>query len=120
MGGESETANLHRDVLLCDVLRPAPTLPPKVLLYILGVVAAINLAFMLNFALRGAWPVAPFMGLDVLLLAWAFRQSRIAAAREEHVTLTRSCLSILFKPAPKGPAEFAFNPYWVRDRKSVV
>jgi uncharacterized membrane protein len=75
---------------------------------------AINLAFAISFALRGAWPVAPFLGLDVALLAWAFRQSRIAAAREERVTLTPSLLRVLRKPAPKGPPEVAFNPYWVR------
>ena len=102
------------DVLFADILRPAPTLPPKILLAILGAVAAINLAFMISFALNGAWPIAPFMGADVAILAWAFRQSRIAAAREEHVTLTRSQLLVARRPAPDGHREIALNPYWVR------
>ena len=69
------------DVLFAESLRPSPPLPPRVLLVILGVVAAINLAFVISFVLQGAWPIAPFMGADVALLAWAFRQSQIAAER---------------------------------------
>ncbi len=64
--------------------------------------------------LRGAWPVMPFMGLDVVLLAWAFRASRRAARREEHVILTPSLLRVARRP-PKGtPSEIVLNPYWVR------
>jgi len=101
-------------ILLDRVLRPAPTLPPRILLAILCAVGAINFAFALNFILRGAWPVMPFMGLDVALLAWAFRASRRAASRQEHVTLTPSMLRVV-KQAPDRPArEFALNPYWVR------
>ena len=102
------------DVLLAELLKPSPTLPPNVLLVILSVVAAINLAFMIGFALLGAWPVAPFMGADVVLLAWAFRQSRIASQREEQVTLTRSTLRISRNPAPAGTPDIVLNPYWVR------
>jgi uncharacterized membrane protein len=101
------------DVLLDAVLRPSPPLAPGPLLAILAVVATINLAFSISFVLRGAWPIAPFMGIDVALLAWAFRQSRIAAAREEYVTLTRSLLRVMRRPALQGPAEVTFNAYWV-------
>ena len=102
------------EVLLAELLKPSPTLPPRVLLAILSVVAAINLAFMVAFALRGAWPVAPFMGADVALLGWAFRQSRIAARREEEITLTRSALRIVRRPSPDGLPDIVLNPYWVR------
>jgi uncharacterized membrane protein len=107
-------ARAETDVLLAELLKPSPTLPPNVLLVILCVVAAINLAFMIGFILRGAWPVAPFMGADVALLAWAFRQSRIAAQREERITLTRSALYVSRKPSPVGAADTVLNPYWVR------
>jgi uncharacterized membrane protein len=102
------------DVLLDQVLRPSPPLPPKVLLWILAGVSFINLLFVGYFLLRGAWPVAPFMGLDVLLLAWAFRASTIAAQREEHVTLTPSLLSVARNVPYKPLREWSFNPYWVR------
>jgi len=102
------------DVLLDSVLRPSPPLSPRVLLWILAAVAAVNIAFGLSFVLRGAWPIAPFLGLDVALLAWAFRASTRAATREERVTLTPSQLSVA-RTLPKQPRrEWTFNPYWVR------
>lgn len=102
------------DVLLDKVLRPAPPLGTRAMLAVLGVVAAMNFAFALTFVLRGAWPVMPFMGLDVALLAWAFRAARRAATREEHVVVTPSLLSVERRP-PKGPiSEIRLNPYWVR------
>lgn len=109
------TDRADNDLILDAVLRPSPPLAPDVLRLILILVAAVNFIFALTFVLKGAWPIAPFMGADVALLAWAFRASRIAARREEHVTLTRSLLSVARKPAPKrGAPVVALNPYWVR------
>ncbi len=101
-------------VLLDDVLRPAPPLPPRVMGAILSIVASMNFAFALYFVAQGAWPVMPFMGLDVALLAWAFRAVTRAARREEHIVLTPSLLRIEARP-PKGPMRATeMNPYWVR------
>jgi len=105
---------MSEPVLLDDVLRPSPPLAPRTLLMIVGVVAAIDIAFAISFVLRGAWPVMPFMGLDVALLAFAFRASRKAARHEEHVHLTPSLLRIAKRPPGGAAREFAFNPYWVR------
>lgn len=96
------------------VLRPNPPLGPHALLTILIAVAAVDCAFAASFALRGAWPIAPFMGADVALLAWAFHASLRAARRREHVTLTPSELHIARQPARGEPAKVALNPYWVR------
>src|SRR5437773_8279872 len=82
-------------VLLNAVLLPNPPMNSRVLVCVLIFVAGLNLAIALMFALHGAWPIAPFMGLDVLLLGWAFQASRMAASAFEHVTLTPSELSIL-------------------------
>jgi uncharacterized membrane protein len=101
-------------VLLDRVLRPSPPLSPHSLIAVLALVALLNLAIILFFVGKGAWPVAPFMGADLALLAWAFRASSIAAGREERVTLTASRLRIVRKP-PRGRGdELSFNPYWVR------
>jgi uncharacterized membrane protein len=101
-------------VILDETLRPSPPLSARTLAIIVAVVAAINLAFILYFISKGAWPVAPFMGLDVALLAWAFRESRIAARAYEHITLRASELRIEQHPAKGAVTEAAFNPYWVR------
>jgi uncharacterized membrane protein len=101
-------------VLLDQVLRPSPPLSPRVLCAILTLVAVINIAIALYFVMRGAWPIAPFLGADVALLAWAFRASSIAARSEEQVTLTRAVLRITRRPAKGRGDEIRFNPYWVR------
>jgi uncharacterized membrane protein len=99
------------DILFDQVLRPNPPLGPKPLAIILGLVAAFNLIFALTFVLRGAWPIAPFMGADVALLAWAFRTSVAASRREEQLTLTPVSLTVQRRP---GAGEVVLNPYWVR------
>ncbi|HWA30377.1 MAG TPA: DUF2244 domain-containing protein [Rhizomicrobium sp.] len=95
-------------------LRPSTPMAPRTLLVILAVVASFNVAFALSFILRGAWPIAPFMGLDVALLAWAFRASTVAARRFEQVTLTPSLLRVEQHSAKGAVKEADFNPYWVR------
>ena len=106
---------MEKDPILFDeTLRPSPPMDSRTLLVILAVVASFNIAFALSFILRGAWPIAPFMGLDVALLAWAFRASTIAARRFEHVTLTPSLLRIEKHPAKGAATRAEFNPYWVR------
>jgi uncharacterized membrane protein len=104
----------ENDILLDQVLRPSPPLPPRILLRILAAVALINLAFVAYFVSRGAWPIAPFMGLDVLGLAWAFHANTRAARREEHVVLTPSQLSVERRFPKKPRRAWTFNPYWVR------
>ena len=98
------------------VLRPNPPMKPRALLAVLMAVLAINLAFALLFISRGAWPIAPFMGADVVLLAWAFHASRVEARRFEHVRLTHALLSVSHHPPRGRPRESRFNPYWVRVR----
>jgi uncharacterized membrane protein len=101
-------------VLLDRTLRPSPPMPPSALKLVLALVATINLVFGSVLALQGAWLVMPFMGLDVALLAWAFRASLNASRRHERVLLTPSTLTVERHP-PKGPpSEIALNPYWVR------
>lgn len=101
-------------IFLDAVLRPNPPMSPRALLFILIAVALINFAFGLSFALQGAWPIMPFLGADVALLAWAFRASRRAAKQFETVTVTPSELAVVRHPS-KGPSQaLSLNPYWVR------
>ena len=46
------------------------------------------------FLLIGAWPVFGFLGLDVLLIYWAFRINYRAARAYEEVTVTTSELTV--------------------------
>jgi uncharacterized membrane protein len=101
-------------VLLDAILRPSPPLSTRVLARIVMLVAAVNLVFGLGFILKGAWLVTPFMGVDVVLLAWAFHASLRASQRTERVVLTPSRLVVLHQGPNGVPREIQFNPYWVR------
>lgn len=100
-------------VFLDEILRPNPPMSPHALGIVLAIVAAMNIGFAIGFMLRGAWPIAPFMGADVALLAWAFRSSRIAARAFEHVRVTASELFVSRHPARGDPEDVLLNPYWV-------
>jgi len=55
---------------------------------IMLIIAAVNFAIGLSFYLLGAWPVAGFAGLDVVLIWWAFRANFAAARRAERIEIT--------------------------------
>lgn len=102
------------DILLDTILRPSPPLSPRVLFWILFAVGLVNAIFGLSFILQGAWPIFPFLGADVALLAWAFRAATRDTKREERIRLTPACLSVE-RAFPKKPLRaWTFNPYWVR------
>jgi uncharacterized membrane protein len=73
----------------------------------------------LVFFIAGAWPVVGFLGLDVLLVYWAFRANYRAAAAYEQVTITPSELKVR-KVSHRGDvAEWTLNPVWTKlDRQT--
>lgn len=95
-------------------LRPHRSLTRAQCRMVLLVVAAASTAASLPFVVIGAWPVAGFFGLDVLLLSIAFSASFRSARAYEDVTVTTLEL-LLEKVNAKGRhAEWRFNPSWVR------
>jgi len=68
------------------------------------------------FLVSGAWPIGFFLGLDFLLIYWAFRANYKAGNVKEQVVVSRTSLSIRkFSPAGKV-VEHRFNPFWARFR----
>ena len=66
------------------------------------------------FLLIGAWPVFGFLGIDVLLIYWAFRINYRRALAYEEVMVTPSELRVR-KVSHRGKvAEWSLNPLWVR------
>jgi len=66
------------------------------------------------FLLLGAWLVFGFLGLDVLLVYWAFRANFRAARAYEEVTVTASELTVR-KVSHRGSVrEWTLNPVWVQ------
>jgi len=96
------------------VIEPNRPLGPKGLLAVVGFVAAMSFAAGVVFVLKGAWPVTPFLGADVLLLAWAMRASVRASKRREHLILTSESLIIERITADGRARREELNPYWLR------
>jgi uncharacterized membrane protein len=96
------------------VLEPNRPLGPGALALVIGFVAAVSFAAGIMFALHGAWPVTPFFGGDVALLAWAMRASMRASRRRERLVLTRETLLIERIGARGETRREEINPYWLR------
>ncbi len=69
-------------------LTPHRSLSREGYLVLLGLVIVVNLVVAGMFIALGAWPVAGFAGLDVLIIWWAFRASYASARRMERIRIT--------------------------------
>jgi uncharacterized membrane protein len=105
---------MRERVFFDAILEPNRPLGPKAIAIIVAFVALVSFAAGVMFVLEGAWPVTPFFGADVLLLAWAMRASVRASRRREHLILTADTL-LIERISAKGVARREeINPYWLR------
>jgi uncharacterized membrane protein len=105
--------------LFSALLTPHRSLGGVGFLVLMAAVAGISFVGGIVFYIVGAWPVIGFLGVDVLLVYWAFRVNYLAAAAYEEVTVTASELRVK-KVSHRGKvAEWSLNPVWVKlDRVS--
>lgn len=76
--------------------------------------SSVSVALGVAFTLVGAWPVAGFLGLDILLFYLAFRMVRRRTEQREIIRLDPSGLYVR-RVAPGGTCQdWRFEPYWVR------
>jgi uncharacterized membrane protein len=66
------------------------------------------------FYIIGAWPVAGFCGLDVLLVWWAFRANFADARRAERIEITETELILDGHAKGREYPQQRFNRRWVR------
>lgn len=86
---------------------------------ILGV-GAMFLVCGLRLLAIGAWPVVPFMLVDIALLVWAFRASYRSGRAFQTVRLDDTAL-VVRDVAPSGSARsIALEPYWARARLETL
>lgn len=95
-------------------LRPHRSLNARQFRRLMWFVAAAGAFATLPFWLLGAWPVIGFMGLDVLLVYFAFRANFLAARSYEDVRLTPLALDFVKVSAKGIRRTWQFNPAWVR------
>jgi uncharacterized membrane protein len=110
----SEAPRPDEPTLFSALVTPYRSLNGKGFLIVMGVISGLSFAGGVVFLLLGAWPVMPFLGLDVLLIYWAFRANYRAAAAYEEVTVTASELHVKKVSAKGRVAEWSLNPVWVR------
>jgi len=96
------------------VLEPNPPLGAMGHALVLGFVAVVSLIAGTAFALHGAWPVTPFFGADVALLAFAMHLSIRASRKRERLVLTSQSLLIERISATGAARREVLNPYWLR------
>ncbi len=95
-------------------LTPHRSLTREGFYVLMGLVILVNLVVAGMFVALGAWPIAGFAGLDVLLVWWAFRVNFADARRLERISITEHELVLDRESAKHPPQQQRFVRRWVR------
>lgn len=95
-------------------LTPHRSLTRQGFLAVMGLVILVNLMVGGLFMAIGAWPVAGFAGLDVLLVWWAFRANFADARKMETISITEHELVFDRLERNRPPLQQRFVRRWVR------
>jgi uncharacterized membrane protein len=105
--------------LLSAIVIPHCSLSSTGFPLVMAPIGGLSFAGGIFFVLLGAWPVIGFLGLDVLLVYWAFRANYRAALAFEEVTVTPSELRLRRVSHRGKVAEWTLNPLWTKlDRET--
>lgn len=105
---------LEGKIYMDAVLRPHRSLSLSAFKVMLTALIFVNGAVALIFALRGAYPVAGFLGLDVSGLWLAFWLNYRAGRVVEHVRVASERVHVASVDAKGMPRHWALNPIWAR------
>lgn len=94
------------------ILRPHRSLSAKGFKLLLGVLIVFNAAFAIVMVAQGAWPVAGFMGLDVLGVYIAFRLSYAQARAMERILIDGPALIVRRIDERGRVSEWQCPAYW--------
>lgn len=89
------------------------SMPPQALVWLLVFTACLSFAIGIGFAWVGAWPVLPFIGLEVAALATAFVAQARRAADHERIVVRDGEMRIEVRDAGRTSVH-SFHPGWVR------
>ena len=96
------------------ILTPHRSLSKQGFLIVMSLVIGVNLVVGVVFTAIGAWPVAGFAGLDVLILWWAFRANFADARQCERISITAHELVLDRLYGTNPPEQRRFVRCWVR------
>lgn len=89
------------------------SISPWALVWLLGVTACLSFAIGIAFAVLGAWPILPFVGLEIAALAAAFYVNGRHATDYERITLAAGSLAVEIRDGDRIE-EHRFAACWVR------
>ncbi len=95
-------------------LRPHRSLSAKAFKYMLIAVIGVNAIVAAVFVAQGAFPVAGFLGLDVLALWWAFRVNYRAGRALERVQVAAGRVYCERREPNGASVHWVLNPLWAR------
>jgi uncharacterized membrane protein len=81
---------------------------------LMGAVIAINIIIALFFLKMGAWPVFPFLGLDVALLWFAFKVNTREADCSERIVIVGEDVRLVREARGTPSEELSFNRRWLK------
>jgi len=96
------------------VLRPHRSLSLRAFKTMLIAVIAVNVVVAVAFVSQGAFPVAGFLGLDVLALWLAFRWNYRAAQAAEYVRVAPGQVHVAAVDKDGAATHWVINPVWAR------
>lgn len=101
-------------VLYSAVLRPNRSGGAVGARVVTAILAFLLAAIGTGFVLAGAWPILPFLGLEVVLLYAALRFNQRAGNAEEAINLTRRALTVRRTDHWGKQSSFSFSPHWLQ------
>ncbi len=94
-------------------LAPHCSLTPYSAAVFLGWLGGTTFAIATFFAIQGFWPVVPFAGLEIGLLAWALRASMRRGTCREVISITEETVTVEWH-GPQVDRVSVFPRHWVR------
>ena len=102
------TAAAHRIELV-----PNCSLTPQGARLFVGSLAFVTFGVAGFFAFQGLWPVLPFAGIEIGLLAWAVRASMRRGSEREVIVVSEDEV-VIERRAPSGSRRTVFPRHWAR------
>jgi uncharacterized membrane protein len=105
---------LDQPTLFSALLTPHRSLNRTGFLVLMTFLSVVSFATGVAFLLMGAWPVFGFLGLDVLVIYWAFRVNFRRGNATEEITVTPLELRVRRVSHRGHVVEWVLNPLWVQ------
>jgi uncharacterized membrane protein len=114
METDNSRANTSEPAIFSAIITPHRSLSSTGFVIFMLCIGGLSFVSGVMFLMLGAWPVFGFLGLDVLLVYWAFRANYRSARAYEEVTITPSELTVRKVNHRGGVREWTLNPVWVK------